>query len=91
MLPFCVFTYPEPRSVCAELRTADPDASLDRVSYFQQLTNCPRFATLLQTVCFHVFPTVKFGNPFVLITIQNAGGVWGPLPAGVKALSELPP
>lgn len=73
MLSFCVFIYPEPRSACLELRTAAPDSLLGRVFYFQQLTNCPRFDTLLRALCFQQLPTVKFRKPFVLITIQIAG------------------
>src|SRR5262249_32778388 len=33
----------------------------------------------LPPLCFQSFPTIKFRNPFalILITIQNAPGVWG--------------
>lgn len=73
MLPFPVFINPEPRSACLEFRTADPDSLLGCISYCRQLTNCPRFDTLLRALRFQQLPTVKFCNSFVLITIQIAG------------------
>src|SRR5690242_10873411 len=42
---------------------------------FQSLANCLKSATLLRALCFQQLPTIKFCKPFVLITIQIAGGV----------------
>src|SRR6266568_2911527 len=45
---------------------------------FQRLTNCLKFATLFESLCFQSLPTVKFTKPRVLITIRIAGGGYTP-------------
>ena len=57
------------------------EGSLGRSSNFQQLTNCLKFDTLSEPLYFQSLPTVKFCNPFVLITIRIARGGSTPLPA----------
>src|SRR5579859_7672059 len=52
---------------------------------FQSLTNCLKFATLSEPLCFLSLPTVKFCNSFLLITIQNARGG---LPTICQAVGE---
>src|ERR671924_474827 len=51
-----------------------------RLTNYHQLTNCLKFATLLEPLSFQSVPTVKFCNSFLLITIQIAGGRYAPLP-----------
>src|SRR6266568_7881263 len=48
-------------------------------SFKGSLTACRRcfaLVALCQLMCFQQVPTIKFRNPFVLITMQIAGG-WG--------------
>src|SRR5690348_7099474 len=69
--------YPDPRGVhpaCTHLSPDSPPLS------FQSLTNCPRLATLSETLYFQSLPTIKFCNSFLLITIQIARGVDSPPP-----------
>ena len=67
----------EPLSAYPRPRRPDPEQypgfPLVANHYFQRLTNCLQFAILLRALCFQQLATVKFSNPFALITIQIAG------------------
>ncbi|SRR6266567_2733212 len=56
-------------AVSCELSTARPEHS--------RRVNCFAHFALCHPVCFHANTTIKFYNPFILITMQLAGGGWG--------------
>jgi uncharacterized protein len=57
---------------------------------FQQLARCLKFATLSEPLSFQSLPTIKFCNPFVLITIRNGEGVRTPSHALLKHYLRSP-
>jgi hypothetical protein len=57
------------------LKTLARSAVASASTSFQRLTNCLKFATHFEGSLFQSLPAVKFSNPFVLITMQIAGGV----------------
>lgn len=70
-----MFSYCQPR-----LQVSSPFGSAAHsfaAKYFQSLTNCLKIDTLSLPLCFQQVPTVKFCNPFALITIRIAGGGYG--------------
>src|SRR5713101_9514617 len=83
-----------PRSTLSKslgaVRLAPAHASTNLPSLsFQSLTNCPRSATHSEPLSFQPITNCSVCKSFVLILIQNAGGVGTPSPFRTINLSHI--
>jgi hypothetical protein len=76
---------PAPRSLSFQ----PPTSNLEPLPFFQSLTHCLRFATLLKPLSYQRLPNCPISNSFVFMFLRTARGVGGPRRWGVKVLLLL--